>query len=258
MIIPVVLIPIFTFAFFILTWQGGLSMNVSKSLLPILFGLPVVISFIVIGIVVIVRLCRKLPVLLLVQVLAIEIIVTVTFFALDYQRSTWMMNQFLYQDKREEFVTRLKTNPNAGEEQAAMAFIDTSRNALHSIQLHDDEENLQNKFQAAGGAMEASSNVAVMRDCDGNLTVEFVYDGKWYSGNYVILYSERKPKPETREFSDSYGVKHNEFCQMIHEYKVIETISPNWYYAESMDPYNYLFRGVDDYGVNGDTLSGCP
>jgi hypothetical protein len=169
-----------------------------------------------------------------------------------------MLNQFLYQDKRQAFVTRLKTNPNPGEEQAAMAFIDTARNTMHSIQLHDDEARLQNKYQENGSALEPTSNVVVQRDCAGNLMVEFVYDGKWLSGNYVILYSEKKPVQEHKTFSDSYRVEHSEYCEMIYNYKVIETISPNWYYAEKLDAWNYLYDIGGAPGGDSDSLGGCP
>jgi hypothetical protein len=254
MLIPVIMIPVFTFALFLLTWQGGLHTSIEKKFLPLLFALPVVVSFVVVSIVVIVRLCRKLPVRMLLQVLAMELVVVAAFFALDYKRSTWMLNQFLYQDKREEFVQRIQKHPEAGQEQNAMRYIDSLRNYPQQIILNGNEECLQNK-RLPDGSFE--STVLVRRDCAGNLLLEFVYDADFLGSDYAVLYSDKDPVHETVSTWDVNGIPRTEQRVTIDSYTVLDTLSPHWYYVRCRSPWSGLFNfgggtaGAGSYG-------GCP
>ncbi len=257
MIIPVVLIPIFTFAFFILTWQGGLAMSIDKKLLPLLFALPVALSFLVIGIVVIVRLCRKLPVLMLVQVLVIEIIAVAAFFMLDYKQNTWLLNQYLYQDKRMAFVERIQTNPNPGQEAAMMDSIQQHRNYPFSIVLTDDEYNLQNRHNVLSDRKGVQSYVTVQRDCDGNLMVEFPYDSEFMGRTYSVLYSDRFPIANTSIIWDENGLPRTSVGHHIDKFRIIDTISPHWYYvANGSSGFNLSFNLFGGGGGSGSSSGG--
>jgi hypothetical protein len=254
MLIPVVLIPFFTIALFLLTWQGGLSMSLDKALLPIVFALPVAISFLVVSIVVIVRLARKRPVRLLLQVLIIEVLVVVTFFLMDYEKSTWKMNQWLYQEARVAFVQRIQSPNLSSEEKTAMDTLQQHRNWPVNIQLHGGEFRLQNRRNVAYKGPEVQSAVTVMRDCDGALTVEFVYDGKFLGSDYAILYSDKSPKREEWTSWDENNIPREEVNDMIGDYSVIDTLSSHWYYVECRSPWSGMFNFG---GSGGGWSSGC-
>jgi hypothetical protein len=259
MLIPVVLIPVFTLAFFFLTWQGGLMMSIEKAMLPVLFGLLVVVSFLVISIVVIVRLCRKMPVSLLLQVLGMEIIALSAFFILDYKKNTWILNQYLYQHRREAFVQRIQASPNAGNEAAIMDSIHAHRNRPFSIELNGSEFNLQNKKTIDYQTKETKSIVTVQRDCDGNLTAEFVYDGEFMDSDYAILYSDKLPRTDIITIWDANALPRKETSAHIDDYAVLDTISPHWYYVRCKSPWAAMFNFnlFGNFGAGGSAVSGA-
>ena len=257
MLIPVVLIPVFTLAFFFLTWQGGLSMGIEKNLLPVIFGLPVAVSFLVIAIIVIVRLCRKMPVLLLVQVLVMEIIALSAFFILDYKKNTWLLNQYLYQDKREAFVKRIQSNPNPGNEAAMMDSVQQHRNYHFFITLLDDEECLQNRRSMDTLTRQTISSVGVQRDCDGNLTVKFDYDEMFFGATFSVLYSDRLPRVNEMTSWDVNGIPRTTVYHSIDKYTVMDTIAPHWYYVQDASGGFHLdFSGGWGGGGGGASSSG--
>lgn len=256
MLIPVIMIPFFTIAFFFLTWQGGLHMSLDKDLLPLVFALPVAISLVVVGIVVIVRRTRNRPVRLLLQVLIIELLLVPAFFLLNYDHSTWKLNQYLYQDDRVAFVKRIQSPNLSIEEKVAMDTLLQHRNWPMEIVLHGSEKYLQNSRRISENGTETISTVTVMRDCDGNLTVQFVYDGEFFGADYSILYSDKNPAREETTSWDKNGIPRKEVNYTIGGYTVLDTISPNWYYVQNGGSWSGLFN-FGGGGGGGGWSSGC-